>query len=239
MITDAIGCKTQDCPRLLSASNIEYNILETVGKWFIGRGDKQKKLIIQSTDTEVVNASPAQQNVSTIGYKLDCIKNLEITVTKTTRIKSERKIGIGFLSVRKTKIETHTDVTRTGETHEHVVHFPSQNITVEPFSKMNVTFDFHRHEDINNYLLDFQIADNSVLSHLDIVNNALVFVKKPLGEFLQKNLQFISTLKYEDDMMLKLIEKNGQFILKNFPATEKITNYGVDVTFGKATKLTK
>lgn len=237
VITDALGCKTQDCPQLLSASNIEYNVLETVEKYFIGRGDKQKKLIIQSTDTEVVNASPVQQNVSTISYTLDCIKNLEITITKTTQIKSERKIGIGFLSHTKTQIETHTEVTRTGETHEHIVHFPSQNITVEPFSKTNVTFNFYTHEDINNYLLDFQIADNSTLSYLDVVNNAVVFVKKPLGDFLQKHVKFISTLKYEDDMMLKLIEKDGKFIVKNFPTSEKITNFGVDVIFGKVTKL--
>lgn len=239
MITDTIGCKTQDCPQLLSTSSIEYNVLETVQKWFIGRANPQKKLIIQSTDTEVANASPAQQNVSTIGYKLDCIKNLEITVTKTTRIKSERKIGLGFFSFSKTKIETHTEVTRSGETHEHIVHFPSQNITVEPFSKMNVTFNFHHQEDTNNYLLDFQIADNSTFTHLDVVNNAVVFVKKPLGDFLKEHDKFLSTLKYEDDMMLRLIEKNGKFILKNFPATEKIANYGVDVVFGKATKLTE
>lgn len=210
-----------------------------IGKWFIGRADKRNKLVIQSTDTEVANASPVQQNVTTIGYNLDCIQNLEITVTKTTRIKTERKINLLFFSITKTKIETHTEVLRTGETRERTVHFPSQNITVEPFTKMNVTFNFHHHEDVNNYLIDFQIADNSTFTHLDVVNNTVVFVKKPLGDFLKENAKFISTLKYEDDMMLRLIEKNGKFILKNFPTTEKIANYGVDVIFGKATKLTE
>lgn len=238
-ITDTLGCKTLDCPQLLSASNIQYNILETAGKHFIGRGERQNKLIIHSTNTEISNTSPVQQNVSTVSYKLDCIRNLEITITKTTQIKSERKIGIGFLSFSKTKIDTKTEVTRTGETQEHTVYYPSQNITVEPFSKMNVTFNFYRHEDINNYLLDFQIANNSIFSHLDVVDNVLVFAKKPLGDFLQKHVKFISTLKYDDDMMLKLIEKDGKFILKNFPASEKITNFGVDVIFGKATSLPK
>lgn len=235
-----MGCKTLDCPQLLSGSNIEYNILETVEKHFIGRGDRPEKLIIQSTDTEIVNTSPIQQNVSTVGYKLDCIQNVEITVTKTTQIRSERRIGLGFLFLNlKTKIDTKTEVTRTGETHEHIVYFPSQNITVEPFSKMNVTFNFYRSEDIHNYLLDFQIADNSIFSHLDVVNNGVGFVKKPFGDFLQKHAKFISTLKYDDDMMLKLVEKEGKFIMKNFPASEKITKFGVDVIIGKATKLSK
>lgn len=208
-----------------------------VGKRYLGRVDNRKKLIIQSTDTEVANASPVQQNVSSISYKLDCIQNLEVTVTKTTRMKSEWRINLFFFSIGKAQIKTQEEVSRTGETREHTVHFPSQNITVEPFSKMNVTFNFHHHEDVNRYLVDFQIAANSTFSHLDWVNNAVVFVKKPLGDFLKKHTKFISTLKYEDDMMLRLIEKNGKFILKNFPTTEKIANYGVDVIFGKATKF--
>lgn len=238
LITDAFGCKTQDCPQLLSASKIEYNAIEMVEKWFIGRANQRKKLIIQSTDTEVANASPVQQNVTTVGYKLDYIQNVEITITKTTQIKTEQKINLLFFSITKTKIETQTEVSRTGETSEHTVQFPSQNITVEPFTKMNVTFNFHHHEDINNYLVDFEIAENSTFTHLDVVNNSVVFVQKPLGDFLKEHTKFISTLKYDDDMMLRLIEKNGKFILKNFPTTEKIANYGVDVIFGKATKLT-
>lgn len=237
IITDSLGCKTVDCPQLISASNIEYNILELVGREYIGRGEKQPKVVIQSTDTEISNASPVQQNISTVSYVLKCIENYELTITKTTQIRTEKTIDLFFYKKTTTTTFTKKDVERTGTTAERTVQFPSQNVTVEPLSKLNVTFNFVQYDDINNYLIDFQIADNSTLSHLDVVGNDVVFVQTPLGEFLRKNIPFISTLKYDDAKMLKLIEKDGKFILKNFPTSETITNFGVDVIFGKATSL--
>lgn len=234
---DSLGCKTLDCPQLLSASNIEYNVLETVGKQYIGRADRQQKIVIQSSDTEIANISPVQQNVSTVSYFLKCIENYEVTITKTTQIRTEEKINLWLYKRTKTHTFTQKEVEKMGETTERTVYFPSQNITIEPFSKMSVTFNFFQYDDINNYFLDFQIADNSTFTHLDVINNGVGFVKKPLGEFLQKHIEFISTLKYENDTMLKLVEKYGKFILRNFPTTEKVTNYGVDVIFGKVTSL--
>lgn len=223
----------------MAASNIEYNVIESVGKEYVGRGDKQQKIVIQSSDIEIANTSPIQQNISTISYTLSYVQNYEITITKTTQIRTEKTVGIGPFKSTKTHTFTQKDVERTGETIERTMYFPSQNVTVEPLSKMNVTFNFVQYDDIIDYFLDFQIAENSTFSHLDVVDNNVVFLNKTLGSFLQTHREFLSTLKYENDTMLRLIEKDGKFILKNFPATEKITNIGVNVVFGKATNITE
>lgn len=100
---------------------------------------------------------------------------------------------------------------------------------------MNVTFNFFQYDDINNYFVDFEIAKNSTISHPEVdAKSNVVFVKKPLGDFLTKNVDFLPTLKYENDTVLKLVESDDKLILKNFPMSEKITGYGVDVVFGKA-----
>lgn len=235
IITDVLGCKTIDCPQLLSATNIDYNILDVVGKKYIGRGDRVNKIVIQSTDTEVANSSPSKQIIRSISYFLKCIQSLTVTITKTTQVHSEKSVNIWIFKSKSSFTFTHKEETTTSETNETTIFFPSQNITVEPFTKMNTTFNFFQYDDINNYFVDFEIAENSTISHPEVdANSNLVFVKKPLGDFLTKNVDFLPTLKYENDTVLKLVENDDKLILKNFPMSEKITGYGVDVVFGKA-----
>lgn len=240
IITDALGCKSSDCPQLLAASKIEYNILDVYGKKFIGREDRINKIVIQSTDTEVVNSSPAQQTITTISYFLKCIQSLEVKITKTTTTRSEKKINL-FLYKKKTEVTfTQKEEETYRERNETTIFFPSQNVTTDAFTKMNVTFNFFQFDDINKYFVDFEIALNSTISHPEVDDTSnVIFVKKSLGDFLQKHTDFLSTLKYPNDTVIQLeaIEKpEKKFVLKNFPTFEMITGYGVDVLFGHASK---
>lgn len=240
IITDALGCKSTDCPPLLSASNIEYNVLDVHEQRFVGKGERINKVVIQSADTEVVNSSPAPQITSTVAYFLKCIQYYEMVITKTKKIRTEKKINLVFYRKRKVVEITETEVSKYSETNETTIGFPSQNITTDPFTRMNVTFNFFQFDDVINYSLDLEIALNSTISHPEVdANSNVVFVKKELGDFLQKHVDFLPTLKYPNDTVIQIVEKedNGQkFILKNFPSSEKITGYGVDVTFGRAAK---
>lgn len=44
VITDALGCKSADCPQLLSASSIDYNIIALNRQEYVGRADKLNKI---------------------------------------------------------------------------------------------------------------------------------------------------------------------------------------------------
>lgn len=44
VITNALGCKSADCPQLLSASSIDYNIIALNRQEYVGRADKLNKI---------------------------------------------------------------------------------------------------------------------------------------------------------------------------------------------------
>lgn len=231
-ITDMLGCKSIDCPQLLSVTNINYNILDVAEKRYIGRGNRKNKIVIQSTDTEMANNSPSKQSIRSISYFLKCIQSLQVTITKTTQIYSEKSVNLFIFKSKSAFTFTHKEEETTRETNETTIIFPSQNITVAPRTRMNVTFDFFQYDDINNYFVDFEIAGNSTISHPEVDGSNVVFVKKPMDEFLQKHVDFLSTIQYENDNMIKIEAHENKFILKNFPTSETITGYGVDVVFG-------
>lgn len=237
-ITTALGCNSTDCPQLIAQTDIKYSLLDSVGKDFIGRGEKISKIVIHSTDLEAENRSPSQQVITSIAYNLTLRSFYEVVVSKTWQVHS----GIGVdLLVYKAKAEitfTNEKVEKFTQANETNLFYASQHIAIDPFTKMDTTFNFFQYDDINNYLLHFQIADNSTLTHPELdANSNIVNVTKSLGDFMSNHINFLSTLKYRSDSDLKIVENEGKFILKNFPATEKLTNYGVDVSYSRAVKI--
>lgn len=234
IITDKLGCKTTDCPQLIAASKIDYKVVALDRKEYAGRASKQNKVVIHSTDAEAVNNSPSKQEVITVGYSIKVTQYYEATVTKTIDISSDVSITVKFVKLDASFKFGKTTSEKRQSSNETTLDTPSQRIQVEPYTKMNVTFNFYQYEDINNYLLDFVIDKGSVITHPDVntISN-VIFVNGPLDEFLSKNVDFLSTIQYENETDIKIIERDGKFMLKNLPATEKITNFGVDVVFGK------
>lgn len=239
IILNKYGCKSIDCPELFAATKIDYSIADAVEQRYIGRGNNINKVVFHSTDTEVVNNSPSQQVISTIPYFLNFSQSFEFKISNTDQITSNGK-GKNLIVYKSKTTITFTqqrEETRT-ETKETTILFASQKMTIFPLTQMNITFDFFQYDDINNYFLDFEIDNNSTFTHPDVdVNSNIIMTKSSLGNFLQNHIDFLPKLKYENENMLKLQEKGEKFILRNFPTTEKMTNYGVDVIFGKAEQI--
>lgn len=238
IITETLGCKTTDCPQLLSATTFDYNVLSLDRQEYVGRADKQNKIIIHSTDTEAVNNSPSKQEVQTVSYSIKVTQYYEVVITKTSDISSEVGITIAFLRFGLAFKFAKTTKETKRASNETTLEAPSQKVVVDPYTKLNVTFNFYQYNDINKYYLDFEIGKNSTIYHPDVdARSNVVFVKKPIGEFLEKNVDFLSTLSYEHDTDIKIEAKEDKFILRNFPATEKLTNFGVDVVYGKPEEI--
>lgn len=235
IITNTLGCKTTDCPQLIDASKVEYTVLSLDRQEYAGREDKQNQIVIHSTDSEAVNNSPSKQEITTVGYSIKVMQYFEATVTKTTEITSNAEISIKFLKFGAGfKFSKTTSETRK-TSNETTFDAPSQKIQVDPYSKINVTFNFYQYEDINKYFLDFVIDKGSTITHPDVdANSNVVFVKNPLGAFLDKNVEFLGTMTYPNDTDIKLAARDGKFVLRNIPATERLTNFGVHVVFGKS-----
>lgn len=234
IITDKLGCKTTDCPQLLAASKIDYKVVALDRKEYTGRASKQNKVVIHSTDAETVNNSPSKQEVTSVGYSIKVTQYYEATVTKTIDISSDVSIQVEFVKFGPSFKFGRTSSEKRQSSNEITLDAPSQRIVVDSYTKMNVTFNFYQYEDINNYFLDFVIDNSSVISHPDVkTSSQVIFVNRPLDEFLMKNFDFLSTIQYENGTDIKIVERDGKFVLKNLPATEKIINFGVDVVFGK------
>lgn len=196
------------------------------------------KIVIHSTDAEAVNNSPSKQEVTTVGYSIKATQYNEATITKTNSITSEIGIQIYFLKFGVSfTFGKSTSETRKSS-NESIINVPPQKIVVDPYTKINVTYNFYQYEDINTYFLDFVTGEKSIITHPDVDSKSNVhFAKKPLVEFLKKNVDILPKLRYETDKDLKIIEKDGKIVLKNLPATQKLTNFGVDVVFGKPEKI--
>lgn len=237
-ITTGLGCETTDCPQLVAASKIDYKVVSLDHQEFVGRSNKQNKVVIYSTDAEAVNNSPSKQEVTTVGYSLKVLQYAEATVTKSIHVTSEIGITIMFLhfGVSFTFGKSNSETKKSSN--ETMLTVPSQKIVVDPYTKLNVTFNFYQYQDINTYFLDFVIGERSMISHPDVdYNSNIRFVKRPLDEFLTKNVDILPKLRYENNRSIKIIERDGKTVLQNIPATEKLTNFGVDVVFGKSVPI--
>lgn len=81
------------------------------------------------------------------------------------------------------------------------------------------------------YSFDFELHELSVIKHPGVDGRSnVVFMKTPLLNFLQSHIDLVKNLKFATPTAVKLeILAENRFILRNFPAEEKITNFGVDV----------
>lgn len=237
-IKDRLGCKTYVCPQLMAKSEIDYTVVSVDRKEFVGRTTNPKRTVFHTTSAEVVNNNPLRQEITTVGYSIKVAQSNEATITKTRGISAGITISIMFLGFNLGfKFEKTTSVT-SKFSKETTLNVPSQKVLVDPYTKFNVTFKFYQYEDIDSYFLDFVIGKDSKISHPDRgFLGELRTVKLDLIPFLRKNSYILPKLKYRNETDIKIVEKNGEFVLKNFPATVRIINFGVDVAFGKTESI--
>lgn len=238
-------------------TQINYQIKNLHEKRFSSRRDKLNKIIIHSEESLVSNNSPKEQDAYSLSYSLEVTKTDAMTSSLTAEIGTKFEVDIPF--VEKTTIEARFSGTES-ETHsiseKFTVTAPSQKISLDPFTKMNVTYDFYQYFDINDYFLDFVIDDSSTISYPNYVEaiyygdltccSACFLYKNEniktsrLKDFLHQidfssNIQ--NMLKW-NNTLIKLDEKDDKFILRNLGKTsEKIMNFGVDIYFGQKFKI--
>lgn len=231
-------------------SEIDYKIADLYERRPIRRRNKLNKIVIYSSDTFVSNDGPEQQEVSSASHSRRVTKTDEMSARLETEMSSEMEVKIPFKGNTHFgfKFAGHSTQTKS-QTEELVITAPSHKIVLDPFTRMNVTFQFYRYENINDYSLDFVLAESSTITYPDYNANIHYgdrsccddcFLYKdtvtrtvPFLTFLRENHDVIGNITYKKESSIRLEERNGQFILLNAGrATERITHFGVDVLFG-------
>lgn len=225
-------------------TKIDYKLTDLYQKRLVKRRNNLNKTIIYSSDTFVANESSETREVISPSFSRRVTKADEISVELATDINSEMEIRVPLKENENIGFKLGGPLT-----HELTITAPSHKITLDPFTKMNVTFDFYRYEDISEYALDFQLDESSSFAYPDYsksihygdrtcCDNCFLFKDTatktvPFLEFLRENHDVIGSITYGSESVIKLEEINGRFILRNLgQATEKITHFGVAVLFG-------
>lgn len=240
IILNTLGCQTiDDCPTLIRISSIDFIIRHVdFVKLYIERGEKQKKNVIHSVNVTIWNNSTSQQEVNTPHQDLKVTQNFQVNIRKTDNIAAPDVImsiyftGNEILTFNFTKNEMES----ANRTQIKVVNALPQKVVLDACTKMNVTYNFYEYEEFNYYLLDFEIYDGlSTINHPDVdANSNVIFVKSNLINFLKTHVEFVQNLKFKNSIVIRLYSAgNDRFFLQNFPTTETIKNFGVDIVYGE------
>lgn len=231
------------------SKSIDAVVNDLFEKRFISTQEKLNKVVFHSSDTFVSNNSTLKQQANTISYSLSVTKTDTASVTITSEIRSKAEIKIPFFGTASLEFSISASGTQTqSQSVEYTITAPSQTIALDPKTKMNVTFHFYQYYDINTYFLDFVVDDSAMISLPNYRQDTyygdpkccepcLLFKRDntvfyPLNSFLRQNPDMLGRVYYENVTSVRLEEKDGKFILRNFPATEKIMNFGIDIIYG-------
>lgn len=219
---------------------------------YAGTKEKLNKIVIHSSDSQVINNSPVRQEASTIAYAVGVIKSVSTAITKTHEFSATAGISISFFKTSATYKFDKSNTVETKTSEKFNVQAPSQKVTLDPFTKMNVTYHFYQYDDIYDYFLDFEIDGKSMMTRPDFrymyygdpncCSPCLLFktanvITSPLNTFLKENIAALQSIAYKNATVVKVEEKNGKFILRNIPAMETVRNFGVDIIYGTAEKI--
>lgn len=246
-ILEIVGCKTSDCPALIDISSIDYmidkGIIQHV-KRLTSIGERRNKKVTESLSTTLINNSTSKIEASTEPKQLNVVQNFEVNIRKTGRMWCDAPKEISFTAASnlifnftKNWLE---DVGTSNLSQPFVLHAFPQSVTLNPMTKMNVTYNFYQYEQSIEYSFDFELFKSSTIKHPNVGGNGnVVFTTSSLLDFLQKHLELVKNLKYASSTSIRLesIAEN-RFTLRNFPATEKITNFGVELIYGKPEPIT-
>lgn len=217
-------------------------------KRFVSRQDELNRQEIYSSYTFVSNNSTSTQEVHSSSYSVKFTKTYTASVSITADIRVKTEIKIPFFAESIEVGISASGTTSESQSVETTVTAESQKIVVKPKSKIKVTYNFYSFDSINNYVLDLVVDESSRISYPDFTHDiyygdpkccepCLLFkrvntVSSPLNSFLREHPGILGKVHYRNDTVVRLEEKNGIFILRNFPATETIKSFGVEVFYG-------
>lgn len=240
-ILNTVGCVNLDeCQTLLDITNIEYVVNSISQKSYIGHEGPINKKIVHSFNITISNNGTSTRDFETPFQNMTFTQNFQLNISKTAYVTSNNVVitrsftpDHDFLIVfGKNDTET-TSINAT-----MVVNAFPQTIKLEPGENINVTYNFYEYEELNYYTIGLSMDSTSYISHptLDAHGLNVIFSKTLLSE--HPNL--VRNLKYHNvyGIRMDFVEKKTQIgasecILKNFPATERIVNYGVDLVYGE------
>lgn len=235
IILSAIGCKDVDCPALNTICSIDFKIISegNYGKYLFDVGDKQNKQVVNSSSTTLINDGTEKIEVSSEFQSWTVEQNFQVSVSKTDRISSEATKSFAFTASQSIEINFTGQSVETGSINQTTVFFAQpQTITLDPQTKVDLSYEFYQFEQTSNYHLDFNLDPTSTIKHPAVNDESVViFTSSPLMDFLTSHLEFVKNMKFAPGG-IELIANEEGAQLKNFPASEKVTNFGIDVVFG-------
>lgn len=243
IILKTLGCPDlKSCSALISISSIDYVINNDFARkrYVRKRFGIENKKVKHSFNETISNNSTSKQEVSTEHHCLNMNRTFDMNITKTGYIRGSASIH--FTANAPHRFTFYKNSSETANlTEASTIFAQSQKVTLEPNTQMNVTHSLYQYEEYANYFIDLDILNISVIRHPAVdVTSTVYIATTPLFNFLQTHISFIEKLTYKNPIGIKIaISIDGRFVLENFPAIEKITNFGFDVVYGTPENITK
>lgn len=233
-ILDMIGCRTADCPTLIDISSIDFQIQNTIPnhiKRYVSISESENKNVTHSETQTLQNNSTSKLEVTTEPVHLNVTQEFDVSIGKTGGILCEGEKSIPFTASENHMFNFTKSLVETSKRNQSfMVNAAPEKVVLKPMTKMNVTFNFYQYQQNIMYLFDFELDKSSVIKHPGVKGDNVMFIKTPLLDFLQSHIDFVKNLQFATPSAVKLeILADNRFILRNFPAVETITNFGVDV----------
>lgn len=242
IILNTLGCKTlEDCQTLLDISSIQYVIKHTSWvKHYIGRGEQANKKLNHSATVTITNNSNEKRDLITTFEDWNVTQEFQVDINKTDHLFTETKImPISFTADKPFDFTFNkNNVESANQSQPFVLNTIPQNVSLEPLTKKNVTYNIVQYDEFNYYSMDFIIFETSTITH-PVVDKNVVFITTNLLKFLKTRIEFVKTMTFKNSRVVRLDVTTetsrsntvNVFKLNNFPAIEKITNFAVETEY--------
>lgn len=191
--------------------------------------------VVYESHSYVENHNSVPLELNTILFTKNFTGTNVVRINKTAGFKvnvNNNEITIPFASF---KVSVDEDFGENNTIVKHlekstIVELSPQTLEVDPFSKVKITHLVYEYVNINEFLLDFEVDDSSAIWCSSMFReNEIDSPKSYLREFH-------TTRQYGNKGQV-LDGTQGNFIVRNFPATETIVSFGIRVKFGAAEKI--
>lgn len=196
--------------------------------------ERDRKLLHDSK-TCIINRGNSKQDALSAGYKRTVNILKTVTVTNTREISGTAKISqipiLDVTAIKFSRSETTTDTKSTADE----IQAPPQKVSVEPRSKVAVSYQLYTSQTEYNYLLDFHLSGKSTA----VFKSCFIFtILCDTYEF-----EFIPWLqRIPSDMYMPTSSSNGnelsfeyyygKYILKIFPMKIAVENTTLGISYG-------
>lgn len=236
-----MGCvELEGCQTLLDISRITIGVIgksKYNTKRYIGHRGPTNEKVVHTESVTIANSETSTKVFETPFLNKTFTQNYQVDINKTSHITSGDILSMPFTANSNFSFvfhkNNHSETSNINQT--FVVNALPQKITLEPGKKVNVTYRFYQYDEFNYYSQDLIISSSaSKIANLDINSSGIiVFVENLLTSFLKPYPAVVNNLKYNNAYGIRIVDlpdsSLNTYILRNFPVTEKIKNYGVEI----------